>query len=157
MNLDTQRSPSAYIYGLPLFFHANKQHIFPLLLLLLYVSVPVLVRTSTGRVGLRNATVLEFTCSGKGRQSHFWGVSAGGTTTRIVFFFLVVRWSSSSWSFQWSALLPFYTASSGTTTSIGTCPLVHPALPPGYVSHMCWIKFMIGSIICIFIMLRYDR
>ena len=36
------------------------------------VPVPVLARTSTGRVGLRNAAVHEFTCSGEGRQSRFW-------------------------------------------------------------------------------------
>ena len=54
------------------------------------VSVPILARTSTGRVGLRNAAVREFTCSGEGRQSRFWGVSASSTTTRFVLSFLLV-------------------------------------------------------------------
>ena len=37
--------------------------------------VPVLACTRTGRVGLRNAAVHEFSCSGEDRQSRFWGVS----------------------------------------------------------------------------------
>ena len=45
------------------------------------VPVLVLALTSTGRVGLQNAVVREFTCSGGRRQSHFWGVSTSGTTT----------------------------------------------------------------------------
>jgi hypothetical protein len=52
---------------------------------------------------------------------------------------------------------PFFATSSGTTTSTGTTSTSASSSAAGYVSHMCWIKFMIGSIICIFIMLRYDR
>jgi len=85
--------------------------------LLCCVPIPVLARTSTGRVGLRNAAVLEFTCSGEGRQSHFWGVSARSTTTRFVLSFLLVTIIYFPACRCWSALLPFCTASSGTTTS----------------------------------------
>jgi len=96
--------------------------------LLCCVPIPVLARTSTRRVGLRNVAVREFTRSGEGRQSRFWGVSASGTTTRFILSFLVLRWSSSSRHLWWSALLPFCTASSGTTT-----PTMHPAQPLGII------------------------
>ena len=41
----------------------------------LFFPVPVLARTRTERVGLQNAAVHEFSSSGEGWQSRFWGVS----------------------------------------------------------------------------------
>jgi hypothetical protein len=53
-------------------------------------------------------------------------------------------------------LLPFRTASSGTTTSTRTMSTSASSSAARYVSHMCWFKFMISSIICIFITLISD-
>ena len=106
--------------------------------LLCCVPIPVLARTSTGRVGLRNVAVREFTRSGEGRQSRFWGVSASGTITRFVLSFLVVSVTIIFFpaSRCWSALLAFCTASSGTTTSTGNMSTSASGSAAGYISLM---------------------
>ena len=60
--------------GLSLFLLTNTQQ-FHWLCCRTVFPVPVLACTRTGRVGLRNASVHEFSYLGEGRQSRFWGVS----------------------------------------------------------------------------------
>ena len=53
------------------------------------LPVPVLARTSSGRVGLRNACRLRVHLHGWRAAITFLGSVVGGTTTRIILFFLV--------------------------------------------------------------------
>jgi hypothetical protein len=86
-------------------------------------SVSVLARTSPEKVGLRNASVFEFVCSGEGRQSRFWGVSLA---TRLL--------ASSSTS--WRIAGDLYGFSSALHRAVrlhqhALYRLVHPAVPLG--------------------------
>ena len=83
--------------------------------------------------------------------SHVFGECRCGTTTRFVLSFLVLRWSSSSRCLWWSALLPFCTASSGTTTPTSTMSTSASGSAAGY------IFLMIISIIYMFITFRLHR
>ena len=76
INLSSQRSRLGPIERHPfsVFYTYNTQS--STVVLRSCCPVPVLARTSTGRVGLRNTAVREFACSGEGRQSRFWGMSA---------------------------------------------------------------------------------
>jgi hypothetical protein len=89
-------------------------------------SVPVLARTSPRRVGLRNASVFEFACSGEGQQSCFWEVSLA---TRLL--------ASSSTSWMIAGDLHGFSSALHRAVRLhrqALCRLVHSALPMGMSS-----------------------